>query len=164
MLIKTKTVLGLGGITMANYVQDLRSKVGSQPIILVGSTIIVLNDKQEVLLQYRSDSFDWGLPGGAMELGESLEETAHRELFEETGLRAENLEFLKLFSGKEFYYKYPNGDETYNVIALYKAGSTTGKLKVNDLESVALQYFPQDRFPKLEKRASIILNKVKEIL
>ncbi|WCH49857.1 MULTISPECIES: NUDIX domain-containing protein [Lysinibacillus] len=46
------------------------------PVILVGSTVIVLNQTREVLLQFRADIEMWGLPGGAMELGETLEETA----------------------------------------------------------------------------------------
>lgn len=61
---------------MANYVKELRETIGNKPIILVGSTIAVFNEKQEILLQHRSDTNDWGLPGGVMELGESFEETA----------------------------------------------------------------------------------------
>lgn len=142
---------------MANYIKDLRAKVGSQPIILVGATVLVFNEKGEVLLQHRSDSDDWGFPGGALELGETLGEAARRELFEETGLETENLELCGVFSGEEFYYRYPNGDESYNVIVLYQARGVTGDLQMNDGESLALAYFSRENYPKLEKRAETLL-------
>ena len=45
---------------MSDYVTKLRQLVGSMPIILVGSTVIVLNEEREVLLQFRSDNKMWG--------------------------------------------------------------------------------------------------------
>ncbi|WP_445668809.1 NUDIX domain-containing protein [Lysinibacillus sp. FSL W8-0953] len=71
---------------MSDYVIKLRQLVGTMPVILVGSTVIVLNQTRKVLLQFRADIEMWGLPGGAMEPGETLEETAKRKLYEETGL------------------------------------------------------------------------------
>jgi 8-oxo-dGTP pyrophosphatase MutT (NUDIX family) len=79
---------------MSGYTKGIREIIGSRPFILVGSTIVVINHKKEILLQHRSDTKEWGLPGGAMELGESLEQTAERELFEETGLTTKKLSLL----------------------------------------------------------------------
>lgn len=70
------------------YYKYLRQYVGHQPIILPGSVVIILNEQKEVLLQKRHDG-TWGLPGGLMDLGESFEEVAKREVFEETGLVVE---------------------------------------------------------------------------
>ncbi|MDE0563014.1 NUDIX domain-containing protein [Exiguobacterium sp. B2(2022)] len=67
-----------------NYISSLREVIGNRPIISVGATILVINQKQEVLMQFRSDTLDWGLPGGSME----LEKRWKRELKEETGLLA----------------------------------------------------------------------------
>ena len=150
---------------MKNYVLNLRKKVGNMPIILVWSTILVINNNWEVLLQKRSDSKDWWLPGWAMELWESFEETAKRELFEETNLKCNNLNFLQIFSWKDFYYKYPNGDKTYNIIALFKTINLKWKLKINDNESLELKYFKIDDFPKkLEHRASLILKNIRNYI
>ncbi|MBQ8781721.1 MAG: NUDIX domain-containing protein [Oscillospiraceae bacterium] len=143
-----------------SYISELRKYVGHKPLLNVGATVIVLNDKNEILLNLRSDTGTWGIIGGGTELGESLEETAARKLFEETGLTAERFELVDLLSGKELYFKYPNGDETYTVIALYRAFEVTGELKINDGESRELRYFPLDSLPPLESRAEYVLNKI----
>lgn len=65
---------------MSDYVMQMRKLIGTRPLIVPGSTVLVFNDSGELLLQHRSDTEEWGLPGGAMEPGESLEETAAREL------------------------------------------------------------------------------------
>ncbi|WP_256759323.1 NUDIX hydrolase [Cohnella sp. WQ 127256] len=123
------------------YIMDLREKVGSQPLLMPGACVLVFNEAGHLLLQKRSDSQDWGTIGGALELGESLEEAAGRELYEEAGLRAEEFRFVDLLSGKDMYYKYPHGDEIYNVMAVYEAMNVEGTPRVNDDEGLELRYF-----------------------
>ena len=67
----------------------------------VGATVVVLKDNK-ILLNLRSDTKTWGIPGGAAELGETLEETAARELKEETDLTAERLHCCICFRGMIF--------------------------------------------------------------
>jgi 8-oxo-dGTP pyrophosphatase MutT (NUDIX family) len=61
------------------YYKELRKFVGHRPLILPGSVVIIVNEKGELLLQER-DKYFWVLPGGLMNLGESLVETAKREV------------------------------------------------------------------------------------
>ncbi|GIQ62616.1 DNA mismatch repair protein MutT [Paenibacillus cisolokensis] len=123
------------------YIMDLREQVGSRPLIMAGACVLIFNHDSHLLLQRRTDSLDWGTIGGALELGESLEEAASRELFEEAGLTARSFKFITLLSGKDMYYRYPNGDEIYNVMAIYEAIGVQGNPKVNDNEGLELRYF-----------------------
>ncbi len=147
-----------------SYISELRKYIGHKPIINIGATIIVTNDKNEILLNLRSDTNTWGIIGGGMELGESIEETAARELWEETGLKAERFELLDVLSGKELFFRYPNGDETYTVIVLYKAAGVSGEPHINDDESRCLKYFSLNALPQLESRAEYVINRIKDIL
>ncbi|MEO2074100.1 MAG: NUDIX hydrolase [Bacillus sp. (in: firmicutes)] len=147
------------------YISEIRKLIGSTPIISVGATILVVNENREILFQHRSDTLDWGLPGGSMELGETLEEVASRELKEETGLLASEFELIGVFSGPRFYYRYPNGDETYSVINLFHAIDVSGKLEMIDGESIDLQYFSKANLPdNIEKRAKALLESLGEKL
>ena len=126
-------------------------------MLSAGATIVVLKENK-ILLNLRSDTNTWGIPGGSAELGESLEETAARELKEETNLTANTFTLLNVFSGKDFYFKYPNGDELYSVVTLYLANDVTGDLRINDGESLKLKYFGKDELPNLESRAKSLIN------
>lgn len=126
-------------------------------MLSAGATVAVINDNK-ILLNLRSDTNTWGIPGGAIELGETLEETASRELKEETHLKAESFTLLNVFSGKNFYFKYPNNDELYSVVVLYLANGVTGNLKITDGESFELKYFSKDEMINLESRAKVIID------
>ncbi|GEN52295.1 MULTISPECIES: NUDIX hydrolase [Halobacillus] len=129
-----------------DYVKELRKEVGTRPLILPGAVVIIENDRQEILLQHRKDG-GWGLPGGLMELGESLEETARREVKEETGLKIGELELLDIFSGKDYFFKVSNGDELYSVTAVYKTDEYEGVIEVDGEESREATFFPMNQMP-----------------
>jgi 8-oxo-dGTP pyrophosphatase MutT (NUDIX family) len=128
------------------YVSELRKLVGNRPLILPGAVVLIFNDKDELLLQHRTDG-GWGLPGGIMELGESLEETGRREVKEETGLIIGDLKLEGVFSGSEYFLKVENGDELYSVTAVYSTHGYEGEMKIDESESVDLQFFSLEQLP-----------------
>jgi ADP-ribose pyrophosphatase YjhB (NUDIX family) len=146
-----------------SYLEGLREVVGSQLLITVGVSIIVLRG-DEVLLEKRHDNRDWGLPGGYKELGESLEEAARRELFEETGLVARELRFLALCSGPEFTYTYPNGDRVEAVTAVYRAIQVEGDLRTAEGENLELRYFDVRELPNMYSLGERLLARTLEAL
>jgi len=142
------------------YIMELRKHIGHDALIGVGATTLVFNDKNELLLNLRTDTNTWGIPGGSMELYETIEETAIRELKEETGITADKLELVAVLSGKDFYYEYPNGDKMCTVIVLFKVMNYNGRLKISDNESKELRFFPLTNLPAMESRAKNIIDKI----
>lgn len=139
------------------YISGMRKYIGHNPLISAGATVAVIKDKR-ILLNLRSDTKNWGIPGGSLEIGETLIETAQRELKEETNLDCDNFTLLNVFSGNDFCFKYPNGDELYSVIALYSANDFKGNLKITDDESLELSFFSKSELPNLESRAKLIVD------
>lgn len=133
---------------MSEYIMELRKLVGHRPLLQVGASVIVENEHGEVLLQKRTDNHCWGYAGGSVELDEVVEEAAKRELFEETGLVAEELTLFGVFSGKETHYVYPNGDEVSNVDIVYLCKSYSGTLKCQEEEVEELRFFPHNALPE----------------
>jgi len=128
------------------YIMDLRKIVGTRPLIMTGACVLLIRNGT-LLLEKRTDNGLWGLPGGSLEPGESLEQVAIRELYEETGLQAKNLELMNIFSGEDLYYKYPHGDEVYNVVAAYICNEFDGNIKKDNHEVAEIKFFNVDDIP-----------------
>lgn len=129
------------------YIQNIRKKIGHDRLIAVGAGVFVYKDGK-VLLQKRKDNLCWALHGGVVELGEVVEDAAKRELFEETGLVANKLELLGIFSGDDRMYTYPNGDEVYLIGIIYVCNDFSGELLSETDETLELKWFDMDNLPQ----------------
>ncbi|SFI03077.1 NUDIX domain-containing protein [Nocardioides psychrotolerans] len=114
--------------------------------VRVAAGVLVRRDDL-LLLQRRGDDGTWGVPGGPLEPGESLEQTARRELLEETGLSAGALTLLDVYSGPEFRVRYPDGFEAYVVGATFETSDVTGALVADGEETRELAWFPVESLP-----------------
>lgn len=126
---------------MANYIMDLRKIVGHRTLIQCAGSVIIVDDKGRILLGQRTDNHLWGYAGGSVEIDEKVEDTARRELFEETGLYADSMEFFMVNSGPEVHYVYPNGDEVSNIEIIYICRDYHGTLKRQEEEISDLRFF-----------------------
>ena len=143
---------------MADYTKELRKRTNHMPLLLAHSVVVVFNDKNEILLEERADDGFFDFPGGALDLKETAEEAGARELLEETGLIADELELFKVYSGEITHYVYFNGDEVYGVDTIYLCKKYHGELKPQLSEVKRLFFFPIDKMPeKMSKRNKQIL-------
>ena len=114
---------------------------------MVGAAILIVDNQNRLLLMKRSDSGCWGLPGGATEPGEVVEDAAKREALEETGLQVGEMALFGVFSGPELFYKYPNGDEVYNVTIVYLSHDVSGDIHLN-AEHTEWRWFAKEEIPE----------------
>jgi len=126
---------------MNDYIKEMRRLVGHKAIMQCGASIICVDDHHRILLGKRADNQKWGYSGGAVEIDERVEECAKRELYEEMGLIADEIEFFCVNSGPEAHYVYPNGDEVSNVEIVYICRKWRGEPKALDGEIEELRFF-----------------------
>ena len=130
------------------YIEEIRELIGHKRIILPGSVAIIRNSKGQILMQQRTyPRGKWGLPGGLMELGESTEEAARREVMEETGLKLGELTLFGVYSGPGYLCIAENGDEFEVVAVVYTTSDYDGEVRVMDSESLAFEWFDLDKLP-----------------
>jgi 8-oxo-dGTP pyrophosphatase MutT (NUDIX family) len=132
---------------MTGYASELRKLVGTRPLILCSANGILLDAEGRLLLVHRTDNDMWGLPGGAVELGETLEDAAVREVHEEVGLTCHRLKLFGVYSGPELYYRYPNGDEVHNVAVSFLCRDFSGTIEVDNVEVKEASFFSLDGLP-----------------
>lgn len=110
---------------------------------------VIIPHNGKILLQKRSDMKIWALPAGHMEIGETVEEAAIREIKEETGLDIEITRLIGVYSEPEYQVvKYPDGRVTHFVTMYLEGKIIGGKLDKNNSETLDLGFFPIDELPE----------------
>jgi ADP-ribose pyrophosphatase YjhB (NUDIX family) len=98
--------------------------------IVPAASAIVTNDDGNILLQRRTDNGLWGLPGGALEIGESIGETIVREVKEETGLEVVPKSIVGVYSNPKHVIAYSDGEVRQQFSLCFACTVTGGELQV----------------------------------
>ena len=128
-----------------SYISEMRKYIGHAPVMAVAAMGILYNKEKGLLLEKRTDTGEWCTPGGAIELGETLEDALRREIKEETNLDFSNPQLFDIKAN--VHMVYPNGDEVYYTDIVYKISEFWGELKP-DAESKELKFFELEDLPE----------------
>ena len=109
---------------------------------------IITNADGHVLLQRRSDNGLWGLPGGSVEIGESVSTAILREVREETGLTVEIDRLVGVYSDPRFQvFRYAGGNVVHYINTLFVCRIVEGTLQTCE-ETLDLQFFDPAHLPE----------------
>lgn len=128
-----------------DYIHDLRQAIGPRKIILNCAGVIITKD-DKILFQRRSDNGKWGLIGGLLEMNETCQEAALREVKEETGLEVRLDSFLGIFHNHDMVWS--NGEAAHVISAYFIASIVSGEPRVDE-ESFELRFFSREEMPPL---------------
>ena len=120
------------------------------------TTAVVTDDKDRVLLVKRRDNDLWTLPGGGMDLGESIVETAVREVKEETGLDVEVTGLIGVYTNPRHVIAYTDGEVRQQFSLCFGTRLIGGELCV-DSESTDIAWIRPQDIPSLNMHPSMRL-------
>jgi 8-oxo-dGTP pyrophosphatase MutT (NUDIX family) len=122
---------------------DYEKALGVRPSV----SAVIVDRRGRLLLQQRSDGGQWGLPGGSVEIGESVADAVVREVREETGLTVRPRRIVGVYSEPALQVvRYPDGNVWHYVNVCFECTVRGGTLATCD-ETLALDYFPIGRLP-----------------
>ncbi len=102
-----------------------------------------------VLLMQRSDNGHWGLPGGYVEIGESVADAAAREVYEETGVHVSVGRLIGVYSDPaRQVIAYPDGRRVHAVNLCFEACPTGSGAATTPHETLATGYFAPAALPE----------------
>lgn len=124
--------------------------------VVPSTTAVVTDEDGRIVLVRRKDNDLWALPGGGMELGESIEETAIREVKEETGLDVEITGLIGIYTNPNHVMEYDDGEVRQQFSLCYTARLLGGELTF-DAESTDIAWAPTDALDSLAMHPSMRL-------
>src|SRR5262245_48285433 len=100
-------------------------------------------------MQRRKDNDLWALPGGTMDLGESIGETAIREVREETGVNIEIDGIVGIYSDPRHLIEYSDGEVRQQFNVCFRGRLIDGTLERSE-ESTEVAWVPPEKLEELQ--------------
>jgi ADP-ribose pyrophosphatase YjhB (NUDIX family) len=124
--------------------------------IAVAVSAFVLDEYSQLLMIRRTDNDLYSIPGGQLELGETLTQTAVRELHEETGIAIEVTGLIGIYSNPDHVIAYTDGEVRQEFSICFRAQPIGGELRTSS-ESKEVQWIDQPTLAELTIHPSIRL-------
>lgn len=137
-----------------DYYHDPHAPVANS--LVPGGSALVVDGAGRILLQRRADSGNWSLPGGTMDIGETLGGAVVRETREETGLIVELTGILGVYTDPGHVIAYEDGEVRQEFVVVFTARAVGGELAVSD-ESTDVRFVDPDELDALPMHESVRL-------
>jgi ADP-ribose pyrophosphatase YjhB (NUDIX family) len=143
------------------YCEDIRERIGNSPLIIVRPSVAIINNEGDILLS-RYAGATWGIPGGILQLNESVEECISRNVLEDIGLKIMTLALLGVYSGKELINRVEESGDEYQTVAIgYLCTEYEGEIIPDSNQGIEAQFFRLNQLP--EEIDPFIKNKLVEL-
>jgi ADP-ribose pyrophosphatase YjhB (NUDIX family) len=124
--------------------------------LIPAASAVVTNDQGRILLARRTDNRLWTIPGGAMEPGESIAQTAVREVKEETGIDVEVVSLVGIYSNPHHVVAYADGEVRQQFSVCFSCRPVGGEPRPSE-ETSEVEFFTPESLDGLEIHPSIRL-------
>jgi 8-oxo-dGTP pyrophosphatase MutT (NUDIX family) len=131
------------------YLREIRRHVGHALLVMPSVAALVRAADGRLLVQRRSDSGTWELPGGSVDPGEHPAQALVREVFEETGLVVRPRRLLAVLGGPAHRLHYPNGDVVEYTSSVFGCEPIGGTLGPRDGEASEARFVADDEARRL---------------
>lgn len=123
--------------------------------VVPSANVIVVNDQGKILMIRRTDNGNWAVPGGGLDLGESITDTAVRETQEETGITCEITGLVGIYTNPRHVIRYTSNDEVRQEFSIvFTARPVGGKLRPSS-ESSEPHWVSPKAIPSLQMHPSM---------
>lgn len=139
--------------TRIDYFDDPTAPAANSMVPSVN--VIVANEAGQILLIRRTDNGNWAVPGGAIDLGESMVDAAVRETREESGLNCEITALVGIFTDPRHLIHYTSNDEVRQEFSIMLAGRVIGGEPTTSSESSEVRWFGLAQLPDLQMDRSM---------
>jgi ADP-ribose pyrophosphatase YjhB (NUDIX family) len=123
--------------------------------VVPSANVIVVNDQGEILLIRRTDNGNWAVPGGGMDLGESITDTAIRETEEETGITCEITGLVGIYTNPRHVILYTSDGEVRQEFSIVFTARSVGGEPRPSSESSEPQWVSPAAVPSLQMHPSM---------
>jgi ADP-ribose pyrophosphatase YjhB (NUDIX family) len=141
-------------VTRIDYYRDPNAPRANS--LVPGASAIVTDGKGNVLLHRRHDSGRWALPGGVMDIGETIAQCAEREVKEETGLTVEAYRLVGVYSDPDHVFAYGDGEVRQEFSLCFACRILGGNISKSN-ESLEVRFWPVQDLDGLDMHPSIHL-------
>lgn len=131
-----------------DYFATIHQLMGTEKIILSGAAGAVVKDGKILLIRRHYLTRDWGIPGGIQELGETIAETAHREIMEELGLDLRPTELIGIYSDPQWDLNLADGGSIQQMTLFFKMEGEVNEITLQESELAEWGFFAPDELPE----------------